>query len=409
MTTIGIDIRVLASGRKTGIEEYTLNLLTSLLKQKRPGWRYKLFYNGLRKVELDYSWLQSEQVEIKSSRIPNRLLNLLTVLFKYPKIDHFLGPIDLFFSPHFLPVALPNNCPRIITFHDLSFRYYPHFFSWGRRVWHYLTFPQRQAKQADRILVDTLSTKEDLVTLFQIKPEKIRVVPLGLKKYFRPSVRKNEKKLLAIRKKYKLPKRFILYFGTIEPRKNLLAVIKAFRSLKESERQSQAEIIQQKLDGQIKTKEPLTDLKLVIAGSNGWLNKNIFKSAQKAKMASEIIFTGPIEDEDKPFLYGLCQLFVYPSFFEGFGFPPLEAMACGVPTIVSNSSSLPEVVGQGALMIDPYNIDELKFAFQNLLSDKNLRERLIKAGLEQVKKFDWDKTAKETLDNFLEICLSQKK
>jgi len=170
-----------------------------------------------------------------------------------------------------------------------------------------------------------------------------------------------------------IPEKFILYFGTIEPRKNLIGLIKAFELLKDK------------------------SIKLVIAGTKGWLYQDIFKIASQSKRKKDIIFTGFVKEEDKPYLYNLAQSFVYPSFFEGFGFPPLEAMACGIPTIVSANSSLPEVVGDAALMVNPKNIDELAWAMEESLVNNQLRERLIKKGLTQAQKFSWQRCAQQTL------------
>jgi glycosyltransferase involved in cell wall biosynthesis len=182
-------------------------------------------------------------------------------------------------------------------------------------------------------------------------------------------------------KKYHLPKNFILYFGTIEPRKNISGLIRAFELLKE------------------KNKD-FKKVYLVIAGGKGWLFKNIFAMAARSKFAKHIIFTGFVSPEDKVYLYNLADLFVYPSFFEGFGFPPLEAMACGVPTITSNTSSLPEIAQDAALMVNPYDTDELAWAMEQVLSDVALRKELARRSLAQAKLFSWDKCARETL-NFL--------
>lgn len=359
--TIGIDIRVLARGTRTGIEEYVLNLLPRLLPLDQK-IKYKLFYNAFRKVKLNYPWLNLSNVELCESRVPNRALDL----FRWPKINKFLGNIDIFFSPHFLPIAIPKNCKRVITFHDLSFKHYPEFFSGFRKLWHWLTFPKSQAQKADKIIADSQSTKEDLIKIYGIDPKKIEVIYLGISKNFKP-VKSNKEKS-------------ILYFGTIEPRKNLILIIKAFEVLKKE----------------------LSDphLKLVIAGAKGWLYKDILKKVENSRFRKDIIFTGVVDDKDRPRLYNSADVFVYPSFFEGFGFPPLEAMACGTPTIVSNTSSLPEVVGRGAIMIDPYNVDELVLAIRSVLEDKDLRNDLVVKGLKQAKKFNWDKTAKQVLNIF---------
>jgi len=429
---IGIDIRVLAKGTRTGIEEYVLNLLPRLLLLDLPTGeaglptgeagkkiKYKLFYNAFKKIKLDYSWLKFGNVELKEFRIPNRPLDFFSQTFKRPTVDKFLGKIDIFFSPHFLPISLPKKCKRVITFHDLSFEHHPQFFSSSRKLWHFLTFPKEQAKKAKKIITDSQSTKEDLIKIYKISPDKIKVIYLGIDKNFKP-IKKDNPRFKRIIEKYGLPalpagrpalpagrpKNFILYFGTIEPRKNLILIIKAFEFLKEKFSKSSLEANWKGFEGFVvgrKKNNIFNDLKLVIAGSRGWLYKDIFKAVENSKYKKDIIFTGIIDDKDKPYLYNLANVFVYPSFFEGFGFPPLEAMACGVPTIVSNTSSLPEVVGDGAIMIDPYNIDELAFAIRKVLEDRDLRGDLIKKGLKQAKKFDWDKTAQQVLEIFREI------
>lgn len=381
---IGIDLRVLARGTRTGVEEYTINLLSELLPLE-PKINFKLFYNAYQKVQLNYPWLSLNNVQLKDFRIPNRLFFMAARYVHQPKIDKLLGGFDLYFNPHFFTAPLSVGSKKIITFHDLSFERYPGFFSRRKRLWQrFLMAAQQEAKKADKIIAVSQSTKDDLINLYGLEPGKIRVIYSGVGKQFRPikngsvALKLTAQSTVKLKKKYNLPDRFVLYFGTIEPRKNLIGLIKAFELLKRQGKRG-------------------SQIKLVIAGTNGWLYKDILKTAQESKYRRDIIFTGFIEDKDKPYLYNLAELFVYPSFFEGFGFPPLEAMACGLPTIVSHTSSLPEVVGQGALMIDPYNIDELAWAMEIALTDSNLKERLIKKGIAQAKKFSWSKCAKETL------------
>jgi len=370
---IGIDIRVLARGTRTGVEEYTINLLSELLPLE-PKINFKLFYNAFQKTQLNYPWLSLSNVQLRDFRIPNRLFFVAARYANQPKINKLLGDLDLYFNPHFFTAPLSAGSKKIITFHDLSFERYPQFFSWRKRLWQkFLMNARREAEEASQIIAVSQSTKDDLISLYGIEPGKIKVIYSGVGKQFRPMAR--ESATLKLKKKYNLPDKFILYFGTIEPRKNLIGLIKAFELLRAK-----------------------SDLKLVIAGAKGWLCQNIFKTARESKYYRDIIFTGFIDEIDKPVLYSLAELFVYPSFFEGFGFPPLEAMACGLPTIVSHGSSLPEVVGQGALMIDPYNIDEMAWAMETALADKSLRERLIEKGIKQAKKFSWSKCAKETLE-----------
>jgi len=371
---IGIDIRVLARGTRTGVEEYTINLLSELLPLE-PKINFKLFYNAYQKVQLNYPWLSLNNVQLKDFRIPNRLFFMAARYANQPRVDKLLGGFDLYFNTHFFTAPLSVGFRKVITFHDLSFERYPYFFSRRKRLWQrFLMAAQQEAKKADKIIAVSQSTKDDLINLYGLEPGKIKVIYSGVGKQFRPLKQGSEASIRILASKYNLPDKFVLYFGTIEPRKNLIGLIKAF------------ELLRAKLD-----------LKLVIAGAKGWLEQDVFRVARESKYRSDIFFTGFVEEIDKPALYNSAELFVYPSFFEGFGFPPLEAMACGLPTIVSHTSSLPEVVGQGALMIDPYNIDELAWAMEMALTDNDLREHLIKKGIEQAKKFSWPRCARETL------------
>lgn len=350
------------------MEEYAINLLPRLFSLQR-SIKFKLFYNALRKKRLDYPWIGDSNVELCQFSIPNRFLQASSFFFYWPKIDKLIGGADVFFSPHFILAPVSRQCRKIITFHDLSFEYRPEFFSLQRKIWHKLMRPKFQAKTADRIITVSRSTKDDLTELYKIPSEKIEVIYPGIGEEFR----KMEKfEIQKVREKYNLPQKFILYFGTIEPRKNIEGIINAFELLK-------------------------TDAKLVIAGSPGWIYKSVYKTAKKSKRSKDIIFTGFIEKEDKPALYNLAEVFVYPSFFEGFGFPPLEAMACGTPTIVSDVTSLPEVAGEAAIMVNPYNINEIAQAMNDVLENEELRRQMRDGGLVLSKKFSWQNCAKATL------------
>lgn len=380
MFTIGIDIRVLAPGARTGVEEYTINLLTHLLPLD-PGVKYKLFYNAFSKAKLNYSWIKLPNVELIDLKIPNRVLFAGTKYLNQPKINELLGGVDIYFNPHFFTAPVSKKCRKVVTFHDLSFKRYPQYFSWRKRIWQiFLIDALKEACQADKIIAVSESTKSDLINLYHINSDKIKIIYSGVGEHFRlingEQAIKND-----VVKKYKLPDKFILYFGTIEPRKNIAGLIKAFEILKDNKN--------------------MLELKLVLAGAMGWLYKNIIKTAQASKYHQDIIFTGFIEEQDKPYLYNLAQLFVYPSFFEGFGFPLLEAMACGIPAIVSHNSSLPEVVGDAALMIDPYRLNEMSWAMNEILTNSATRERMIKKGFSRVQKFSWQKCAEETLEVLL--------
>lgn len=373
---IGIDIRVLVKGAQTGIEEYTALLMEEMARIGKDD-EFFLYFNSFSKKRADFDWMREKNVSLKEFHFPNQILNY-SYLLGWPKIDKLLGGIDVLFSPHFLSAATTKKCKRVITFHDLSFARHPEFFSFRKKYWHFLSNIKKQARMADKIIAISESTKNDLVDLYGIDESKIKVIYSGANPDFKPIF--DGHRLELIKRKYNLPDNFILYLGTIEPRKNIKAIIEAFEIIKEN-----------KLS-------PCDDLKLVIAGGFGWLYKDVLKMAKDSPFAGDIIFTGVVDSADRAGIYNLAKLFVFPSFFEGFGFPPLEAMACGVPVITSNCSSLPETAGKGALMIDPYRPEEIAIAAREIFNDGKLRNLLIEKGFEQAQKFSWEKCARETLD-----------
>ncbi len=227
-------------------------------------------------------------------------------------------------------------------------------------------------KKADIIIADSYSTKRDIVKFFRIKEEKIKVVYLGVESRFHPISNVEEYRL-----RNNLPSKMILNVGTLEPRKNVAALIRAFKKLKG---------------------RGLKDYKLVIAGDKGWLYKRIFDEVKSNDLQEEVLFLGIVEDEDMPMLYNCADIFVYPSLYEGFGLPPLEAMACGIPVITSNTSSLPEVIGNAGIMVDPDDINALCKAMYNVLKDKKLWHQMSNKGLERAKLFSWEETAKKVLE-----------
>ena len=190
----------------------------------------------------------------------------------------------------------------------------------------------------------------------------------------------NQKEVAEVKQKYNLDFPFILFVGVLQPRKNIPTLIKAYYKLK---------------------KEGIKD-KLVITGGKGWQYKEIFETVERLNLQKEVIFTGHIPDDDLPKLYNAADLFAFPSLYEGFGIPPLEAMACGIPVITSNTGSLPEVVGDAGIMVDPYDIDGLAKAMYEVLNNEGLKEEMVKKGLERAKMFSWKKCAKEVLDVYEE-------
>jgi len=266
---------------------------------------------------------------------------------------------------------------RITTVFDLSPLIFPGTHLYSRVLMHKILFPFT-IRNSEKILTISKSTKQDLIKYLNIPEKKITVTYLATDEKYRLL---NQKEISKIRRKYSIDFPFILYVGTLEPRKNIPSLIRAFYQLKK------------------KTSRH----KLIIAGKKGWKSEDIFETIEKLNLQKDIIFTGYVPDEDLPALYNAADLFVYPSLYEGFGLPPLEAMACGTPVITSNTSSFPEVVGDAGIMIDPYDVDGLTKAMYEVLTNDGLREDMIKKGLKQTKKFSWEKCAKETLEVYQEV------
>jgi len=379
---IAIDIRALQEERHSGVQEYLLNLLEALLAIDKKN-QYLLFSSGytnpLKKPAIRQLLKKYSQVKSRHLAFPNRVLNLCWKFSNFPDLEKFLGHPDVFFAPNINIIPQKLLLKTILTFHDLSFERFEKFFSPKGRLWHKFIRPKFLAQRAQKLIAVSSATAQDLVTLYGIYPSKIKIIPLGIKKTFKP-LRNKEDYPKKIKKKYHLPPKFILYLGTLEPRKNVEGLIRAYNILR-------------------KEKE-FKSYKLVLAGPKGWLWKKIIQAAKNSPFSQDIIFTGPILRHERVYIYNLAHLFVYPSFLEGFGLPPLEAMASGVPVISSNRSSLPSVVGQGGILIDPYRIEELVWAMKEILKDKNLYLYLRSQGIKQAERFSWQKTAQQTLDCF---------
>jgi len=380
---IAIDIRALQDKRHSGVQEYLLNLLEELLKIDKKN-QYIFFSTGqkiLENKDIQVLIKKYSNVSKKHLLFSNKILTICWRFFNWPNLNKILENPDVIFAPNLN--ILPKNIlsKTIITFHDLSFKRFPEFFSLKSRLWHKYIRPIMLAKESKSIIAVSNSTKDDIKEFYKIKDKKIFVIPLGKEENLRMT--KHNKKIRIVREKYGLPDKFILYLGTLEPRKNIVGIIRAYNLLRRNNK--------------------FNEYKLVLAGSKGWLFAKIFREAKKSPYTQDIIFTGPILRNNRIYLYNLASIFLYPSFLEGFGLPPLEAMACGLPIITSNRSSLPSVVADAAIMVDPYRIGDITWAIEEILGDKNLYRELKKRGLARAEKFNWRETAKKTLDVFKEL------
>ncbi|MDD5342390.1 MAG: glycosyltransferase family 1 protein [Patescibacteria group bacterium] len=372
---IGIDIRSLAEPKPGGVTRYAEQLLRRLFELDKKN-EYTLFLNAwaqTERVDFDYP-----NVNYKTTRWPNKLFNSSLVFLKRPALDSLIGRCDVFFAPNLNFLSLSPDCPLVLTIHDLSFELYPKFLSWKRRLWHRFISPRRLVERADGIIAVSESTKRDLVELYRVSADKIKVIYPGVDARKFNSVTGRD--LASVREKYRLNQSFIFSLSFLEPRKNLMATLQAFDLFKE------------------KYPRPL---QLILAGQSSWQHSQLERLRLSLKNREDVRFIGYVSESEKVCLMKLAQVFVYPSVYEGFGFPPLESLMAGTPVIISASASLPEVVGEAGIMIQPYNVAELTEAMRQVLNSPGLKQRLMNHRQELAEKYSWAKTAERTL-NLLE-------
>lgn len=281
-----------------------------------------------------------------------------------------ISPLDVFHGTNYcIPVFSP--CPTVVTIHDLSLFTQSHTHEddnvkRGRRRMPLM------ARRATRIIAPSEFTKHEIIRHLGVGEDKIRVIFEAARDGMKPLPVSECQPVLD---KHQIRQPYLLYVGTIEPRKNLLTLIRAYDEL-------------------LRTTEHRPQL--VMCGGRGWLCDEVFQLVNELKLTDQIRFTGYVDDEDLPALYSSAEIFLYPSLYEGFGLPPLEAMACGAPTITSNVSSLPEVVGRAGLTHDPNNWQMLTAHIANLLGNSAARQHFKKAGKDQAAQFSWDRAARET-------------
>ncbi|OGS03928.1 MAG: hypothetical protein A2204_03215 [Elusimicrobia bacterium RIFOXYA1_FULL_47_7] len=365
---IGINARYLQK-RSTGIENYLKNIIAKL-KDTDKSNSYTLFFGNDRQVP-DYALGGNFTHDVPDMRTDSQLKRVLWEHFYLPKQLKKLK-IDVFHEPSFISPFF-KSCPTIITVYDLAYLFCPDCYTFRNRA--YLgAMLSRSVSTSEYIIAISENTKSDILKHFRVPDNKVKVIYCGVNELFKKT--NDTLKVDSIRKKYGITKDYILNVSLISPRKNLIALMQAFKNARQSGR---------------------IDAQLVIAGGKGWLYEKIIAYAKSSGFENDIIFTGYVTDDELLHLYNGARLFAFPSVYEGFGLPLLEAMACGCPVISSNTSSMPEVCGEAALYFNPKNLAEISEAIDRVINDVGLSNSLINKGLEQVKKFSWGKAAAQTL------------
>jgi glycosyltransferase involved in cell wall biosynthesis len=280
--------------------------------------------------------------------------------------------VDLLHSPHYtLPVRL--KAPSVVTIHDLSFFRYPHLHLSSKRLL-FQNFISISSRRGAAIITVSESTRQELLQITRISPRKVHTIHEGVTPDFHPI--RDAQLIQTVRKRYHLPETFMLFVGLIEPRKNLVDLLSAIH-------------IASKQDN---------DFYFVIVGRTGWQVNQVFKTVEQLGLKSRVIFTGYIPQEDLPVLYNMSRFFIYPSQYEGFGLPILEAMACGTPVITTQVSSMPEITGEAAMLIPLGDVETLALSIKRLWHDADLRQMMSKQGLQRAAGFSWNRAAQQTLD-----------
>ncbi|GAB4531327.1 MAG: glycosyltransferase family 1 protein [Anaerolineae bacterium] len=359
---VGIDARLVYYSR-AGIGQYIMRLAEALASLNTHRDEFILLQSRKDSTQIAYG----QNISRVSLWTPSHhWAEQTTLRFEIGRLS-----LDLLHSPDFIP-PFRRNCKSVITVHDLAFLLYPHFLT--KEAARYYGQIDQAVRNTDHIIAVSESTRQDTIKLLGVSERKITVIHEAANPIYR-QIDKGEARR-CVSKLYDLDREFILFVSTIEPRKNLPALLQAYRKLLDDYKVSEG---------------------LVLAGSRGWLSEEVYSIVETLNLDEHVRFLGRVPSEHLVCLYNAARLLVHPSFYEGFGLPPLEAMTCGTPTIVSNVSALPEVVGDAAILIDPHDIDGLTVAMWRALTDEELRASLIAKGLKRASMFSWERAAQETL------------
>jgi len=365
---IGIDVRM-AYYTQAGIGQYIRRLVEGLSKIETAEEIILLPSRKDRLFEFNHSVFRHRSLWTPSH---NRFEQ-----FTLP-LEIALARLHVLHSPDFIP-PFRRNCRSVITVHDLAFLRFPHFLTPDSA--RYYSQIDRAVRHADHIIAVSESTRQDLIQSLGVPEEKLSVIHEAPHRAFQPI--NNPALLAATRERHNLIDPFILTVSTIEPRKNLVTLLRAFRLFIE------------------KSAQPA---QLAVVGKPGWLYEDVFRAVEELGLQDAVRFLGRVPPEELVYLYNAAAVHVHPALYEGFGLPPLEAMTCGTPTIVSNTSSLPEVVGEAGLLVEPEDVEAWAAAMNKVLSNADLRAQMRWLGLRQAARFSIEKMAHETLTVYRKVA-----
>lgn len=378
---IAFESQLFLKGNKTGVAWCADNIIKELSAREKCFCNYFSFNykeNQTQKIK------KYEKYGAKICSCPwfhDVLYKLIWPIIPIPYALFFPNNVDI---TQFFNCVVPPGIKgkSVVVVHDMAYKIYPQTVRIKTRRWLQLTF-KRSCQRADAIVTVSESSKRDIIKYMGIEAEKITVMPNGVDlNYFHNHY--DNKEIDSIKKKYQIAGEYFLYLGTLEPRKNIPNLIQAYKKL-------------------LQIKHNVEVPQLVIAGGKGWLYDSIFKTVKELNIEDNILFTGYLEPYEVPRILCGAKAFVFPSIYEGFGMPPLEAMACGTPVITSNVSSLPEVVGDAGILINPESVDEICCAMERIMEDEELCHALIDKGLSRAQAYTWENSALILLDLYKKL------
>jgi len=377
--TIGIDAADLCHDRVDGTRIYIYNLLERF-GLIAPDTLFYIYLKG--KINPDLRFKKFPNYLIRNSSFP-----FFWTQLKLPGLLRKDLPNVLWMPLHNIPAWRPSNLKTVVTIHDLAFKLFPELFP-AKDLFLLNKLTAYSVHSADRIIAVSQSTARDLVEIYGVPAHKIRVIHHGYnKKLFHLPNKEEKEQVNSIKNKYKIAVdgKYLIYVGAIQPRKNLGILVSAFERLK--------------------TLHSFRDWKLVLAGSDAWLVDDLKKQIATSVWQKDIIMTGNFAISDLPYLLWGAEIFVFPSLYEGFGIPILEAMACGIPVVSAKNSSLIEVAGNNCVYFDARRVDDLASSIKELQASPQKKKVMINGGLDWVQRFSWEETAKKTYDFLIETAI----
>jgi len=392
---IGIDGNEANTDKKVGIGEYSFELISQFKEFPISNVQFQIYLKDQPRGDLPDETKNWKYRILKPGKLWTQWRLPLDLYWHKPRPDIFFTPTH--YAPRFSPV------PTVVSVMDLSYLHFPELFA-EKDLYQLKNWTKYSVQNAAHVITISNSSKNDIIKAYNIPKERVSVVYPGIKEV--TTLNPHVYSMSELKSKYKISENYILSVGTLQPRKNTTRLIEAFSRVVQHYSSSGAK---RSREGKEFSQSSNNNLQLVIVGKKGWLYEDILAAPKKFGVEDRVKFLDFVSGDDLVSLYKNAQCYVFPSLYEGFGLPVLEAMKFDCPVITSNVSSLPEAAGDAALYVNPLDVDDIAKKIEKILEDGELRKELVKKGREQVKKFSWEKSARETLAILQQVARKKEK